>query len=106
MGFIKGLLRGRAETHAVLSAADGTRMMALLENFFRGGTKWTQGAYHRLDGTKCLVGAINHLRRHEALSHDQAEAWIKLAISEQSPGGPPPAGIVIESFNDSRSSYG
>jgi hypothetical protein len=33
-----------------------------MEDFFQGGQNWTQGVYHRPNGTKCLVGAANHVR--------------------------------------------
>jgi len=81
----------------------GRESMATLDHmadFFEGGANWTQHAYNRSNGTKCLVGAANHVR---VSSVDDAKYWLRQAIAEQGGG----AGFMaIEGFNDTRGSYG
>jgi hypothetical protein len=105
VSFFEGFRRGRAEAHAVISVGDGGRTLSLIQDFFRNGANWTQGAYHRANGTKCLIGAIEHLGASKAITQAQCRQWIQIAISERQPGARRPESISIEGFNDSRKSY-
>jgi len=75
--------------------------LSAMERFFgKRGEHWTQDAYHRGDGTKCLVGAARSMR---AAAIEDALYWVRLAIGELHPDWLPFG--QIEDFNDSRASY-
>jgi hypothetical protein len=81
-----------------LTGRESAATLSAMEDFFQDdGANWTQGAWHRPDGTKCLVGAANHVRVN-ALSDEKY--WLRRAIAERHPG----TGII--EFNDSRQSFG
>jgi hypothetical protein len=96
MGFIKGYRARRVS----LTGAESVQTLSAMERFFQGGKNWTQGAYHRMDGKKCLVGAAETMRTAPI---EDAQFWIKQAIAERSRYS-----ILsgIEGFNDSRRSFG
>jgi hypothetical protein len=101
MKFLVNFHQAREETRTSLTATDSAKMLKLVEGFFQNGHKWTKGAYHRGDGTKCLVGAVQHLRANKVVPIDDAEFWLRKAIEERRPG----SGMAIESYNDSCASY-
>lgn len=86
------------KTRLSLTGAESIATLDAMEEFFQGGTNWTQGAYNRPDGTKCLVGAANHVRISRL---DEAKHFLRAAIAERVPGL-----TEIEGFNDTRQSYG
>jgi hypothetical protein len=81
-----------------LAAPESIATLSAMERFFRGGKKWTQGEYHRGDGTKCLVGAVETLR---ASAIDDARYWLSQAIAERTGAANDP--MLIEHFNDTHS---
>jgi hypothetical protein len=78
-----------------LTAPESLAGLDAMESFFRGGANWTQGAYNRSNGTKCLVGAANHVKE-SALDH--AKVFVLQAVRER-------GYLTIEGFNDSRKSF-
>jgi hypothetical protein len=81
-----------------LTGRESVEQLADMEGFFQGGTNWTRGAYERSNGTKCLVGAANYVRRTTGNSLGEAKYWLLQAIAER-------GGTGIEGFNDTRTSY-
>jgi hypothetical protein len=101
MSLFKIAKQAHHEKRTRLTAADSAKILSGVEGFMQNGQKWTKGAYHRDDGTKCLVGAIKHLRANKLVPIDDAEFWLRKAIDERRPG----SGMAIESYNDSCASY-
>jgi hypothetical protein len=86
------------ETRIRLTGPESIKTLSAMERFFQNGKNWTQGTYHRTNGTKCLVGAAQTVN---AAPIDDARHWLQQAIAERGElglGG-------IEGFNDSRLSY-
>ena len=77
------------------TAPESLAGLSRMELFLQGGRKWTKGAYHRPNGTKCLVGAADYTR---GSSLDHAKVFVLMAVRERGYGS-------IESFNDSRASF-
>ena len=73
MGFFKDY----RETRARLTAAESIATLSAMERFFRGGRNWTQGAYHRMNGNKCLVGAAQAV---PVGAINDARYWLRCAI--------------------------
>src|SRR5271165_4786300 len=92
MGFLDDY-RARRVT---LTSRESVQTLTAMERLFQGGKNWTQGAYHRLNGQKCLVGAAQSVN---VVPIEDARYWLKQAIAER--GG----GTTIEEFNDTRASY-
>lgn len=86
------------ETRISLTGPESIKTLSAMERFFQNGKNWTQGTYHRGDGTKCLVGAAQTVN---AAPIDDARYWLQQAIAERGELG----GGGIEGFNDSRYSY-
>jgi len=93
MGFFESYRRRRIATTRPESMAT----LQYMEDYFRDGANWTQHAYQRADGSRCLVGAANHVRSSPI---DDAKFWLRQAIAERAPGI-----ATIEKFNDTRRSY-
>jgi hypothetical protein len=93
MGFFDSYRRRRAAN----TGPESIGTLEYMEDFFQNGANWTQHAYQRADGTRCLVGAANHVR---SSSVDYAKFWLRQAIAERAPGI-----RTIEQFNDTRRSY-
>jgi hypothetical protein len=91
------------KTMLTLTGPDSVAALNGMERFFADGAKWTRGAYHRWDGTKCLVGAANHVQLAAGLKLSDPKYWIRRAIAERQGVVSPVLGI--EGFNDSRASY-
>ncbi|HVB15428.1 MAG TPA: hypothetical protein VNF04_02740 [Stellaceae bacterium] len=98
-----GIRDSYRKTMLGLTGPDSVAALNGMETYFSGGAKWTQGAYHRGDGTKCLVGAADHVQRAAGIKLADPKYWIRRAIAERQGVVSPVLGI--ESFNDSRTSY-
>jgi hypothetical protein len=94
MGFVKNYWRRRLS----LTGPESLATLNAIERFFQGGRNWTQGAYHRANGQKCIVGAVQTVRQGAI---NDARCWIRQAIAQLHPGWC--AIMPIESFNDSHS---
>lgn len=94
MGFLKNYRQRRVS----LTGPESVATLTAIERLFQGGRNWTQGAYHRGDGSKCLVGAVQSVRSSAV---DDARYHLRRAIAELYPGWSPV--MQIESFNDSHS---
>lgn len=100
MGFLKNYRQRRVS----LTAPETVATLSAVERFFQGGNKWTQGTYHRSNGSKCLVGAAQSMRQGAI---DDAQYWLRQAIVERHPELAWLPAMQIEWFNDdSRRSYG
>ena len=95
MGFFKNYRQRRVS----LTGPESVATLSAIERFFQGGRNWTQGAYHRMNGQKCLVGAVQSVRQG---SIEDARHHLRQAIAELYPGWSLP-GMQIENFNDSHS---
>jgi hypothetical protein len=96
MGFFKNYRQRRVS----LTGPESIATLTAIERFFQGGRNWTQGAYHRMNGNKCLVGAAQSVR---AAAIDDARYWLRQAIVELHPGFAWLPVMQIEEFNDSHS---
>jgi hypothetical protein len=96
MGFWKNYRQRRVS----LTGPESIETLSAMEWFFQGGENWTKGAYHRRDGSKCLVGAAQSMR---TAAIEDARYWVRQAIAERQ--GAPVGLMGIEGFNDSRGSY-
>jgi hypothetical protein len=96
MGFFKDY----RETRARLTAAESIATLSAMERLFQGGRKWTQGAYHRMNGNKCLVGAAQSV---PVGAINDARYWLRQAIVELHPAYAWLPVMQIEAFNDSHS---
>src|SRR5689334_9394508 len=94
MGFSSNYKQRLREITGPESAANLTEM----GRYFQGGKYWTQGAYHRSNGSACLVGAAEVVRSRLSPLGD-TRYWLQQAIAERHPG------LSIEAFNDSRTSF-
>ena len=92
MGFLS---KGYWQRRVSLTGPESIKTLEGMERFFRDGKNWTQGAYHRPDGTKCLVGAAQSVH---VMPVEDARYWLLQAVAER-------GFTSIESFNDSRASY-
>jgi hypothetical protein len=52
----------------------------LLIEFFDDGTKWTKGQFHNAEGSRCLVGAMQHVRAVHRLSGDPTRHYLLAAM--------------------------
>lgn len=96
MGFWKDYWQRRV----TLTGPESLATLASIERFFEGGRNWTQGAYHRTNGQKCIVGAVQ-AARHSAI--EDARFWIRQAIIERHPRYASLPAMQIEAFNDTHS---
>jgi len=90
-----GFFRKYRETMLALTGPESAETLTGMQQFFQGGRNWTRGMYHRDDGSRCLVGAMQALR---ASPVEQARYWVQQAIAERGEWDG-----SIESFNDSHS---
>jgi hypothetical protein len=95
MGFFDSYRQHRVS----LTGPESVDTLSYMEGYFQGGANWTQGTYHRPDGSKCLVGAADHVR---VSAIDDAKYWLRQAIAERTAG----AITSIEAFNDTRHTFG
>jgi hypothetical protein len=65
---------------APASALKSVRMLDLLIAFFDGGARWTTGDFHNAVGSRCLVGAMQHLRAVHRLSGDPTREYLLAAM--------------------------
>jgi len=93
MGFFDSYRRRRVATTGPESLAT----LQYMEDYFQNGAHWTQHAYQRADGSRCLVGAAHYV---SVSPIDDAKFWLLQAIAERAPGI-----TTIEQFNDTRGSY-
>jgi hypothetical protein len=98
MGFFTNYRQRRLS----LTGPETVATLSAMERFFQGGRNWTQGAYHRLNGTKCLVGAAHSARVGPI---NDAQYYLSQAIAELHPGFAWLPVMRIEAFNDSRLSF-
>jgi hypothetical protein len=94
-----GFFRDYRQRRVSLTGPESVATLTAIARFFQDGRNWTQGAYHRLNGNKCLVGAAQSVRQGAI---DDAQYYLRQAITELYPGWHLP-GMQIESFNDSHS---
>ena len=90
-----GFFDSKQKRRVSLTGRESVATLDHMEDFFQGGANCTQGAYHRSNGTKCLVGAADHVR---VSSVDDAKYRLRQAIAELGGGTGP---MAIEQFNDS-----
>jgi hypothetical protein len=86
-------------------AAQSVIVLGMLEPFFDGGARWTRRTYCAPDGTRCLLGAIDHARCQTGLIDDRATEYLAGAINlRQLSKGLPPLGdtpsVTVIGFND------
>lgn len=62
------------------SALKSVRMLDLLIEFFDDGAKWTRGDFRNAEGSRCLVGAMQHLRAVHGLSGDPTRYYLLAAM--------------------------
>ena len=77
-----------------MSARDPAKavlVLDLVEAFFAGGTHWLQGDWRDDDGNRCLVNALDYVRRKHRITGDGASYYLRRAMPH--PGGLP-------SYND------
>jgi hypothetical protein len=51
---------------------EAVQMLDLLLEFFAEGAHWTRGRYHDGHGRRCLIGALDYLRRKHYVSSEAA----------------------------------
>jgi hypothetical protein len=73
---------------------NAVRLLDLLAEFFIDDARWTRGRYHDGDGRRCLVGALDHLRREHRIPSAAAVSFLEEAM--------PRRGIGLVYFNDHR----
>ena len=73
---------------------EAVQMLDLLLEFFADGAHWTRGAYNDGHGGRCLIGALDYLRREHHVSSDAAVCFLQEAMPRRS------FGLVY--FNDRR----
>jgi hypothetical protein len=93
-----GFFKNYRQRRVSVTGPESIATLSAIERFFEGGKYWTQGAYHRLDGTKCLVGAAQSVR---TAAIADARYWVGRAIAERYPYWVPFG--QIEAFNDTHS---
>jgi hypothetical protein len=71
---------------------DAVRLLDLLLGFFADGARWTRGRYHDGEGRRCLLGAVDYLRRKHRIASDGAVTFLAEAM--------PRRGIALVYFND------
>jgi hypothetical protein len=72
--------------------SDAIQFLDLLLDYFADGTRWNQGDLDDARGRRCLVGAIQHLRRIHQVSSGAVESLLQEAL--------PPGYYHLASFND------
>jgi hypothetical protein len=95
-----GFFRNYRQRRVSLTGPESVATLAAIERFFQGGRNWTRGAYHRMNGKKCVVGAVQSVSGGQL---EDARYWIRQAILERHPGYAWLPVMQIESFNDSHS---
>jgi hypothetical protein len=86
-------------------------VLAMIESFFEGGARWARRSYRTVDGKRCLLGAIEHVRRETGLIDNRAAEYLAGAINlRQLSKGLPLLGdtatATVIGFNDAfRRSY-
>jgi hypothetical protein len=95
-----GFFRDYRQRRVSLTGPESVATLNAIEWFFQGGRNWTQGAYHRLNGNKCLVGAVQ-AKRQGAI--EDARYWLRQAIVDLHPAYRWLPVMQIEAFNDSHS---
>ena len=66
----------------------------LLEFFGEDGAHWTRGRYDDGHGRRCLIGALDYLRRKHRISSGEAEYFLQEAMPHRS--------FALVYFNDHR----
>src|SRR6266446_4283783 len=69
-------------------------MLDLLLEFFADGGRWTRGRYHDGNGRRCLIGALNYLRREHHVQSDAAMYFLQEAMPRRT--------FALVYFNDLR----
>jgi hypothetical protein len=87
------------------AAAQSAVVLDRVEFFFDGGAKWARRALETIDGKRCLLGAIQHVRHELGNGDDRAAEYLAHAIDQwQRLKGLPPLGegrdCSIMGFND------
>jgi len=95
-----GFFRNYRQRRVSLTGPESVATLSAIERFFQGGRNWTRGAYHRMNGNKCLVGAAQSV---PVGAINDARYWLRQAIVELHPGFAWLPVMQIESFNDSHS---
>jgi hypothetical protein len=73
---------------------EAVQMLDLLLEFFADGAHWTRDRYHDGHGRRCLIGALNYLRRKHHVPSDAAVYFLREAMPRRT------FGLVY--FNDRR----
>ena len=87
------------------TAAQSAVVLDRVELLLDGGAKWARRALETVDGKRCLLGAIQHVRHELGTKDDRAAEYLARAIQEwQLRKGLPPLGdggdCSIIGFND------
>ena len=62
-------------------AGKAVQMLDLLLEFFgKDGAHWSRGRYHDGQGGRCLIGALDYLRRKHRISSDEAGYFLREAM--------------------------
>ena len=75
-------------------SGDAVQFLDLLLEFFGDGTHWTRGRYNDAQGRRCLVGAVDYLRRKHRIPSGEAVSFLREAM--------PRRGFGLVYFNDHR----
>ena len=56
------------------------RMLDLLLEFFVDDARWMRGHYHDGGGSRCLMGALDHLQRNHRIPYAGAAYFLQQAL--------------------------
>ena len=73
---------------------EAVQMLNLLLEFFENGARWTRGLYQDGHGRRCLIGALDYLRREHRVPSDTAVYFLQEALPHRT------FGLIY--FNDRR----
>jgi len=59
---------------------EAVQMLNLLLEFFENGARWTRGLYQDGHGRRCLIGALDYLRREHRVPSDTAVYFLQEAL--------------------------
>ena len=93
-------------------AAQSALVLDMVEFFFRDGANWCQRAFHRGDGKKCLLGAVQFVQREICCTNDRAVDYLVQVIADSPllrPYRETSSSFlrrcVVFSFNDTKHTY-
>ena len=68
--------------------AEAVEVMDLLLKFFGDGERWVKGRLSDRRGNRCLVGALDFVSSHHAITGDAAEQYLAAAIADEKGSAP------------------